>query len=78
METRTRQRDNIIRRARLAKGWTVEQLAKVVQLPAKTILFYESDLYTPSRVALARIGAALGETLDGSVNAEPQYRGARS
>jgi transcriptional regulator with XRE-family HTH domain len=77
MDTRTRQRDNIIRRARVAKGWTIEQLAKVVHLPAKTILFYESDLYTPSRAALARIGEALGETLDGSISAEPHYRNAR-
>jgi transcriptional regulator with XRE-family HTH domain len=55
---------NLIQRARLAKGLTVEQLASGVRLSAQTIRFYEEGVYRPSRAMLALIGEALDELLD--------------
>jgi transcriptional regulator with XRE-family HTH domain len=54
----------VIRRARLAKGWTADELARAINLSTKTILSYESGIYRPSRAVLGLMAKALGASLD--------------
>lgn len=57
-----------IKRLRLEKGLTQEQLATIAQLSQPTLSQYESGRVTPSLQAAKRIARALGVSLDSLID----------
>lgn len=55
---------NLLKRVRLSKGMTQDEMAERVGVSRKTLLRYETGQTTPTLETLLKIAAAAGYTLD--------------
>ena len=64
-----------IRTARLARGWTQDQLAAAVQVSRSAVAQWETDRAGQLRDNLGRIAEALDISVEGLLNREPSRGG---
>jgi len=63
-----------IKRLRLEKGWTQEDVARMLGVTSKAVSFYELDKRKPSSESLIRIAEVFGVTLDELVKGDVKER----